>query len=112
MENKNIHDVSDENFDHEVLKAEQLVLVDYWGDGCGPCQMIAPVLEEVANQYAHKIKVVKINVNKNPKTPTKYGVRAVPTLILFKDGDVEATRIGPANKSMLMDFIDKNSNYF
>ena len=105
----NIVHVSDESFVREVLDAELPVLIDYWAEWCGPCKMIAPVLEELAAEYSGKIKVAKLNIDDNPATPPKYGIRGIPTLMLFKDGSVEATTIGAASKSQLVDFIDRNA---
>jgi thioredoxin 1 len=84
------------------------VLVDYWADWCGPCKMIAPILDEIAEDYADKIKVVKLNIDDNPNTPPKYGIRGIPTLMLFKGGNVEATKVGAVSKSQLTAFIDSN----
>lgn len=100
--------VTDESFETEVLKSDDPVLVDYWADWCGPCKMIAPVLEELANEYAGKLKVAKLNIDENPDTPPKYGIRGIPTLMLFKNGNVEATKVGAVSKSQLSAFIDGN----
>lgn len=100
--------LSDESFESDVLQAEQPVLVDYWAEWCGPCKMIAPILEEVVNDYAGKLKIAKLNIDENPNTPPKFGIRGIPTLILFKDGDVEATKVGALSKSQLTAFIDSN----
>lgn len=100
--------VTDTNFDEEVLKSDAAVLVDYWADWCGPCKMIAPILEEIAQEYDGKIKVTKLNIDENPETPPKYGIRGIPTLMLFKDGNVEATKVGALSKSQLTAFIDSN----
>ncbi|MFQ5757408.1 MAG: thioredoxin TrxA [Acidiferrobacterales bacterium] len=100
--------VTDESFEHEVLKSNDPVLVDYWAEWCGPCKMIAPVLEEIATEYAGKLKVAKLNIDENPDTPPKYGIRGIPTLMLFKDGNVEATKVGAVSKSQLSAFIDGN----
>ena len=107
--NNKVHDISDDNFDTEILKSEQLVLVDYWADGCGPCKMLAPVLDEIASDFADRLKVTKLNINDNPTTPEKYRIRGVPTLMLFKNGEVVATKVGPANKIQLTEFIEKNA---
>ena len=104
----NIHAVTDASFEDDVLKSEYPVLVDYWSEGCGPCLMLAPVLEEIASAYAGKVKIIKLNVDENPDTPPKYGIRGIPTLMLFKDGQVEATKVGPGSKTQLADFIDSN----
>ena len=100
--------VTDDNFEQEVLKAQGPVLVDYWAEWCGPCKMIGPVLEEIAGEYAGKIKIAKLNIDENPATPPKYGIRGIPTLMLFKNGNVEATKVGALSKSQLSAFIDGN----
>ncbi len=104
----NIVYATDTNFEDEVLKAEGPVLVDYWADWCGPCKMIAPILDEIAVEYAGKVKIVKLNIDENPGTPPKYGIRGIPTLMLFKGGNVEATKVGAVSKSQLTAFIDSN----
>jgi thioredoxin 1 len=100
--------VTDDTFEDEVLKSGEPVLVDYWADWCGPCKMIAPVLDEIADEYAGRIKVAKLNIDENPNTPPRYGIRGIPTLMLFKDGEVEATKVGAVSKSQLTAFIDSN----
>jgi len=100
--------VTDDTFEAEVLQSSQPVLVDYWAEWCGPCKMIAPVLDEIASEYAGKVKIAKINIDDNPNTPPKYGIRGIPTLMLFKDGEVEATKVGAVSKSQLTAFIDSN----
>lgn len=102
----NIVNVSDASFEEDVLKAEGAVLVDYWAEWCGPCKMIAPVLEEIAKDYAGKLKVCKLNIDENNETPPKFGIRGIPTLMLFKDGNVEATKVGALSKSQLAAFIE------
>jgi len=105
---ENIVHVSDDSFNEDVLKSEQPVLIDYWAEWCGPCKMIAPVLEEIAKEYTGKIKVAKLNIDDNPATPPKYGIRGIPTLMLFKNGNVEATKVGAVSKSQLTAFLDGN----
>lgn len=100
--------VSDADFNETVLNAEGPVLVDYWAEWCGPCKMIAPVLDEIAADYAGKLTVVKLNIDDNPQTPQHYGVRGIPTLMLFSGGEVEATKVGALTKSQLAAFIDSN----
>ena len=100
--------VSDETFQEEVLDSTQPVLIDYWAEWCGPCKTIAPVLEEIADDYSGKLKVAKLNIDDNPETPPKYGIRGIPTLMLFKNGNVEATKVGAVSKSQLTAFIDGN----
>jgi len=104
----NIVYLTDDSFEDEVVKAEGPVLVDYWADWCGPCKMIAPILDEIAEEYKDKIKVAKLNIDENPGTPPKYGIRGIPTLMLFKGGNVEATKVGAVSKSQLTAFIDSN----
>ncbi|CRI65186.1 Thioredoxin 1 (TRX1) (TRX) (modular protein) [Thiocapsa sp. KS1] len=100
--------VTDDSFEDEVLKSLEPVLVDYWADWCGPCKMIAPVLDEIAGEYAGRIKVAKLNIDENPSTPPRYGIRGIPTLMLFRQGEVEATKVGAVSKSQLTAFIDSN----
>ncbi len=100
--------VSDAEFNDKVLNASTPVLVDYWAEWCGPCKMIAPVLDEIAQEYEGKLIVAKLNIDENPETPQHYGVRGIPTLMLYKNGEVEATKVGALSKSQLKDFIDSN----
>ncbi len=100
--------VSDSEFNEMVIKAGGPVLVDYWAEWCGPCKMIAPVLDAIAEEYAGKLTVVKLNIDDNPQTPQHYGVRGIPTLMLFKEGEVEATKVGALSKAELAKFIDTN----
>jgi thioredoxin 1 len=103
-----ITSVTDASFDQEVLQAEAPVLVDYWAEWCGPCKMIAPILDEISEAYHGKLKVCKLNIDENPVTPPKFNVRGIPTLMLFKNGSVEATKVGALSKSQLAAFIDSN----
>ncbi|MCV2218040.1 MULTISPECIES: thioredoxin TrxA [Thauera] len=105
---EHIHYVTDGNFDSEVLQSQTPVLVDYWAEWCGPCKMIAPILDDVAKDYAGKLKVAKLNIDENQDTPAKYGIRGIPTLMLFKNGNIEATKVGALSKSQLTAFIDSN----
>ena len=105
---EHIHYVTDDNFASEVLQSTQPVLVDYWAEWCGPCKMIAPILDEVAKDYAGRMKVAKLNIDDNPTTPASYGVRGIPTLMLFKNGNIEASKVGALSKSQLAAFIDSH----
>lgn len=100
--------LSDASFDDEVIKSAVPVLVDYWAEWCGPCKMIAPALEEIAGEYDGRLKVAKLNIDDNAETPPRYGIRGIPTLMLFKDGEVEATKVGAMSKSQLAAFLDSN----
>ena len=107
MSDRIVH-VTDGSFEDDVLKAEDPVLVDYWAEWCGPCKAIAPILGEIAEEYAGRLKIAKLNIDENPSTPPKYGIRGIPTLMLFKDGNVEATKVGALSKSQLSAFLDSN----
>lgn len=100
--------VTDASFEQEILQSSGTVLVDYWAEWCGPCKMIAPILDEIANEYAGRLKVAKLNIDENPVTPPKFGIRGIPTLMIFKGGNVEATKVGAVSKSQLTAFIDSN----
>lgn len=103
---EHIVQVSDQDFDEKVLKSPTPVLVDFWAEWCGPCKMIAPILDEIAADYAGKLTIAKVNIDNNPETPQRFGVRGIPTLILFKNGEVHATKVGALAKSQLAMFID------
>ena len=107
MSDRIVH-VTDGSFEEDVLRAEDPVLVDYWAEWCGPCKAIAPILGEIAEEYAGRLKIAKLNIDDNPSTPPKYGIRGIPTLMLFKDGNVEATKVGALSKSQLSAFLDSN----
>ena len=98
--------VSDASFEQDVLSSDVPVLVDFWAEWCGPCKMSAPVLDELAGEYAGKLKICKVDVDANPEVPGKFGIRGIPTLILFKDGNAEATKVGALSKTQLVEFID------
>jgi thioredoxin 1 len=102
-----IAQLSDDNFEREVLQADLPVLVDYWAEWCGPCKMLTPVLEDLAKDYAGRVKIAKLNVDENRKVPGRYGIRGIPTLMLFRAGAVEATKVGALNKAQLVAFLDK-----
>ncbi len=103
-----ISHVSDDTFENDVLNSDVPVLVDYWAEWCGPCKVIAPVLEEIASEYDGKMRICKLDIDENEATPPKYGIRGIPTLMLFKNGQVEATKVGAVSKSQLTDFLDSN----
>jgi len=103
-----ISHLTDETFEEEVLQSNLPVLVDYWAEWCGPCKMIAPILDSLTAEYAGKLKISKLNIDDNQKTPQQYGVRGIPTLMIFKNGNVEATKVGALSKSQLTAFIDSN----
>jgi len=100
--------LTDDSFEEKVIKSSTPVLVDYWAEWCGPCKSIAPILEEIAEEYAGKVVVAKLNIDDNTDTAPKYGIRGIPTLMLFKDGEVEATKVGALNKSQLTAFLDQH----
>ena len=100
--------VSDATFEAEVVQSTLQVLVDYWAEWCGPCRMIAPILEEISKEYAGRLTVAKLNVDENQQTPAKFGIRGIPTLMLFKSGDIAATKVGALSKSQLTAFIDSH----
>ena len=106
--NAQIVHTSDSNFDQDVLKSQQPVLLDFWAEWCGPCKMIAPILDEIATQYGDRLKIAKLNIDENPQTPPKFGIRGIPTLILFKNGAVEAQKVGALSKSQLAAFLDQH----
>ena len=101
-----IVDLTDGSFEQEVLQSDVPVVVDYWAEWCGPCKMIGPILEELAVEYGGKVKMAKINIDENPQTPPKFGIRSIPTLMVFKNGEVEGTKVGAASKSDLVAFIN------
>ncbi len=100
--------LSDDSFEIDVIKAAGPVLVDFWAEWCGPCKMIAPILDEIAEEYAGKVTIGKLNIDQNAGTPPKFGIRGIPTLLLFKDGSVAATKVGALSKNQLKEFLDAN----
>ena len=99
---------NDANFEADVLQSDKAVLLDFWAEWCGPCKMIAPLLDEMALEYAEKMTVAKLNIDENPNTPAKFGIRSIPTLMLFKDGSVQAQKLGAMSKSQLTEFLETN----
>ncbi len=100
--------ITDSSFEEEVLQSSLPVLVDYWAEWCGPCKMIAPILDEIAADYEGKLKIAKLNIDDNPATPPKFGIRGIPTLMIFKGGNVQSTKVGALSKSQLTAFIDQS----
>jgi len=100
--------VTDENFDSEVLKSSKPIVVDFWAEWCGPCKQIAPTLEEISNEMSDQVAIAKHNIDNEPNTPTKYGIRGIPTMLLFKDGDLKATKVGVTTKSNIVSWIKEN----
>ena len=107
MSQQDIKHVSDQSFEDDVIKSSKPVLVDYWAEWCGPCKMIAPILDDVAEQYAGRLQIAKLNVDENRDIPAKFGIRGIPTLMLFKDGQLAATKVGAMSKAQLTAFIDQ-----
>ena len=100
--------VNDENFDKEVLKSSKPIVVDFWAEWCGPCKMVGPILEELSDELSDKVTIAKHNIDEEPNTPTKFGVRGIPTMLMFKDGELKATKVGATTKSDLKSWIEKN----
>ena len=105
--NGSVVHVTESNFEEEVINSDVPVLVDFWAEWCGPCKMIAPILDEIAKEYGEKLKICKIDVDSNPEIAPKFGIRGIPTLIIFKDGNAESTKVGAVSKSQLVEFVDE-----
>lgn len=105
---EHVHTASDKNFETEVLKSDMPILVDFWAEWCQPCKMISPIVEAIAEKYVGRIKVFKLNIDKNAQTPTKYNVRGIPSLVIFRNGEVVDRKVGALNKSQLTDFLNEN----
>ena len=103
-----IKHTTDAAFEQDVLKSSTPVLIDYWAEWCGPCRMVAPILDEIAGEYQGRLQIMKVNVDENRNVPARYGIRGIPTLMLFKDGEVAATKVGALSKSQLTSFLDAN----
>ena len=108
MSSPHIVHTTDATFAQDVLKSDKPVLLDFWAEWCGPCKMIAPILDEIAVEYKDRLQIAKLNIDENPQTPPKFGIRGIPTLILFKNGTVEAQKVGAVSKSQLLAFLDSN----
>ena len=108
MNSPHIINTSDATFESDVLKSDKPVLLDFWAEWCGPCKMIAPILDELAGDYADRLQIAKLNIDENPQTPPKFGIRGIPTLILFKNGTVEAQKVGAVSRSQLAAFLDSH----
>ena len=107
MSDKIVH-TTDDNFDADVLQSDKAVLLDFWAEWCGPCKMIAPLLDEAAEEFADRLKIAKLNIDENPNIPPKYGIRSIPTLMLFRDGAVQAQKLGAMSKKDLTEFLESN----